>query len=63
MRDHIISNGTKVRLPDGSTAIAYRDCGIGRPWAGRYITSQLNPATGGTRCDHGWRRDQLEVLP
>jgi hypothetical protein len=57
-----IPGGTKVRLPDGSLATAYPDCGIGRPWDGRYVTCQTNPATGGMRRDEGWRRDQLAVI-
>lgn len=65
-RDHstashsgVIPNGAKVQLPDGSEALCYRDCGIGRPWNGRYITRQRNPVTGGERIDTDWRRDQL----
>lgn len=57
-----IPSGTPVTLPDGSTAIAYPDCGIGRPWDGRYVTAQTNPVTGGTRRDHGWTREQLTVI-
>lgn len=57
-----IPNGTLVRLPDGSTALAYHDTSIGRPWAGRYRTAQRNAATGGDRVDAGWRRDQLTVI-
>ena len=56
-----IPAGTKVRLPDGSLATAYPDCGIGRPWDGCYVTCQTNPVTGGIRRDEGWRRDQLVI--
>ena len=37
----MLSNGTRVRLPDGSEALAYRDCAVGRPFSGRYITAQV----------------------
>lgn len=57
-----LPNGTLVRLSDGSEATAYRDCGIGRPWDGRYVTCQTNPVTGETRRDEGWTREQLEVI-
>lgn len=57
-----LSNGTRVRLSDGSEALAYRDCGIGRPFDGRYVTVQRNPVTGGDRRDCGWAREQLEVI-
>ncbi len=52
-----IPNGTTVKLSDGSTALAYYD---GRD--NTYRTAQVNPVTGGTRIDLGWRRSQLEAL-
>jgi len=58
----ILSNGMRVRLFDGSEALAYHDCSIGRPFDGRYVTVQRNPVTGGERRDHGWAREQLEVI-
>ena len=57
-----LPHGTRVRLPDGSEAFAYRECGIGRPWDGYYVTCQVNLVTGGTRFDEGWRREQLVVV-
>lgn len=56
-----IPPGALVRLPDGTTARAYPECGIGRPWTGRYATCQINPVTGGERRDEGWTRDQLAL--
>lgn len=56
-----LPDGARVRLPDGTTAIAYRDSGIGRPWDGTYVTAQL--LNGIERRDAGWRRDYLEVIP
>jgi hypothetical protein len=56
-----VPTGALVILPDGSQARCYRDCGIGRPWDGRYVTCQVNPVTGGTRRDEGWTRDQLVI--
>lgn len=64
MRNSILAHGTRVRLPDGTIALAYRDGGIGRPWSpidGTYITAQL--LHGVERRDAGWRREQLEPLP
>lgn len=52
-----IPNGTKVKLDDGSEALAYFD-----PRCGTYRTAQRNPVTGGTRIDEGWRREQLTVV-
>lgn len=57
-----IPSGTLVRLPDGTSATCYPDCGIGCPWDGCYVTVQPNPVTGGTRRDEGWSRDQLAVV-
>jgi hypothetical protein len=56
-----IPSGSRVRLPDGTIATCYRDCGIGRPWAGRYVCVQT--VNGIERRDTGWRAEQLEVLP
>lgn len=53
--------GTRVRLPDGTTGLAYRDVGIGRPWDGTYIVAQN--LHGIERRDGGWRREHLEVVP
>lgn len=50
-----IPNGSRVRLPDNSVAVAYYD-------GGTYRTAQRNPATGGTRVDLGWRREQLTMI-
>lgn len=61
MQDRIPA-GTRVILPDNTTATAYPDCGIGRPWDGRYRTVQPNPVTGGMRVDVGWQREQLTVI-
>ena len=55
-----LPHGTRVRLPDGTIASAYRDCGIGRPWDGTYVTTQI--LHGVERRDSGWRREQFEVL-
>ena len=55
MSDHI-QNGTLGTLPDGSTATAYLDRD------GTYRTAQVNPVTGGTRVDLGWRGEQLMVV-
>ena len=51
-----IPNGTLVTLDDGSTATAHLDAD------GTYRTAQVNPVTGGTRVDLGWRREQLTVV-
>jgi hypothetical protein len=48
-----ISNGTMVSLPDGTSAVAYRDRD------GTYRTVQRNPVTGGVRVDLGWRLEQF----
>ena len=50
-------NGTKVRLDDGSVALACYDARDRT-----YHTAQRNPVTGGTRIDEGWRREQLTVV-
>lgn len=56
-----LAHGTAVTLPDGTAALAYRDCAVGRPWDGvTYRCVQRNPATGGTRVDL-YPRDQLAV--
>lgn len=54
-----IPNGTLVRLPDGTTAAAYYD---NARRDGTYRTAQHNDATGGTRVDEGWRREQLTPI-
>jgi len=42
-----------VSLPDGTSAVAYRDRD------GTYRTVQRNPVTGGVRVYLGWRLEQF----